>query len=491
MRQKKLNIVRRTGIFVFFLITGLGLLFMTITYLSTTSYHEASTQLLNKDVAGHIAEFTSPFEGEIVNPKKADSVFYNAMVLNPSAEVYFLDTSGRVMAYHATENEIRLRIIPLAPIRKYIEKGGETFVKGADPKDVNQSKIFSASEVKSNSKKLGYIYVILGSKKSESIVDLLYGSHIMKLAISSFIAVILLSALLSFLYLKRMKEDFLQMITVLERFEGGDYTARFKSNEQDELLPVTQAFNKMADLLSTTIARLTESEMERKAFIATISHDLRTPLSIARGYTETLMLKRETGDVTQEEQRHYSQLIYNKMLQIENMVKQLFELSKMESIEFKPKKEPFVFTEIVEESVGTFQMMASEKRINLACIQCVDHVWINADIRMIERVIQNLVENALKSTPENGSVSASILMEGEMVIFKIQNTGDALPDDLLEWIGHFKKDTNLLHNRPAKFGLGLLIVQKILLLHSSLLHAKHENGTSSFFFSLPVYKHDV
>jgi len=77
----------------------------------------------------------------------------------------------------------------------------------------------------------------------------------------------------------------------------------------------------MAVLLSSTINKLTKSEQERNDFIATISHDLRTPLAIARGYTETLLLKREKGDDTPEEQVYYAQLIYSKMLQIENMVK--------------------------------------------------------------------------------------------------------------------------------------------------------------------------
>jgi signal transduction histidine kinase len=277
------------------------------------------------------------------------------------------------------------------------------------------------------------------------------------------------------------------LITVLERFEAGDYTARFNINMKDELLPVTQAFNKMADLLSTTITQLKKSEQERKTFIATISHDLRTPLSIARGYTETLMLKRETADITHEEQKQYSQLIYNKMLQIENMVKQLFELSKMESIEFRAQKEPFVLSEIMDESVNTFQMVAKEKKIQLECLQCLHHIWVYADIRMIERVIQNLVENALKSTNEGGKAIASISREGESVIFHIDNTGEPLPDDLLQWIGHFKSDTELLSNRPAKLGLGLIIVQKILLLHNSSLGAKYENGRNVFSFALPIY----
>jgi nitrogen-specific signal transduction histidine kinase len=77
------------------------------------------------------------------------------------------------------------------------------------------------------------------------------------------------------------------------------------------------------------------------------------------------------------------------------------------------------------------------------------------------------------------------------VIFRIENTGDPLPNDLLQWIANFNSDTDLLHNQSARQGLGLTIVQKILLLHDSVLHAKYENGCNIFSFSLPIYKHTI
>jgi len=491
MKQRNLTIFRRFAVVVFSITAILGLLFIIITYLATKYYHQASTQLLNKDVAAHIAEFTSPFSESGINKRKADSVFKNAMVLSPSAEVYFLDTAGKVIAFHAPEKEIVQRTVLLLPIKKYIQTKGEKYIKGTDPKEPHNQKIFSASAVKGKNGTLGYIYVILGSKKSESIIDLLYGSQIINLAILAFILILLLSLIVSFIFLNRMRKNFDQMVAVLERFENGDYTARFNLRNQDELEPVTQAFNKMADLLSSTINKLTKSEEDRKAFIATISHDLRTPLSIARGYTETLMLKRDKGDVTLEEQEYYAQQIYNKMLQIENMVKQLFELSKMDDVAFKPRIEPFVLSEIVQESMNTFQMIATEKKVDLKCTQCLYHVWVNADISMMERVIQNLVDNALKNTPAEGFIHASMTVEGEELIFKIENSGPGLPEDLLHWINNFKREGGISNKRPVKLGLGLLILQKILLLHNSSLHASTHNGTNSFTFSLPVYNRDA
>lgn len=486
MKQKKASIFRRFAIVILSLVTVLGMLFIIITFLATTNYHQASTQLLNKDVANHVAKFSTPFTSGGINKKIADSVFKNAMVMNPNTEFYFLDSTGRVLYFEADEKEIKERNIDLKPIRQYLAAHGEDYIKNIDPKDPPTKKIFSVAEVENDNITRGYIYIILGSKKFQGIMELLFGSHILNLAIKALVVIIVLSLLASFLYLQRMKKNFSRMINVLQRFEKGDYNARFTAKQDDELEPVTRAFNRMADLLSSAISKVTNSEQERKNFIAIISHDLRTPLSIARGYTETLLLKRDKGDITQEEQEQYSQLIYSKMLHIENMVKQLFELSRIEAVEFSPSKEPFVLSEIVQEVINTFQLIAIEKKIRLSCIPCDEHVWINADINMVERVIQNLVENALKSTTEGGSILASVKAVNNEVAFSIKNNGPAVPDDLLQWINDYKGDVSL-GERPQKPGLGLVIIQKILHLHHTYLKAFTQNGSNVFVFSMPVY----
>jgi signal transduction histidine kinase len=279
------------------------------------------------------------------------------------------------------------------------------------------------------------------------------------------------------------------MINVLEKFQQGDFKARFNTKGNDELAPVSQAFNKMADLLNYNINELTRSEKERKDLIANISHDLRTPLSIARGYTETLFIKKKEGDVTKEEGDNYIEMILNKILQVENMVKHLFELSKMESAEFKASKEPFVLSEIVQETVNTFQLNASEKKVDLKCTQCQYHVWVNADIGMMERVIQNLVDNAVQNTLENGTINVAIEVANNDLIFHIGNTGNPLPADLMEWINTPEKNGINHAKRPGKPGLGLAIVKKILYLHNSSLNVLTQNNRNVFSFILPVYNH--
>jgi hypothetical protein len=183
MKAKNFSIFRRIIILVFVLITVLGVLFMGITYYATTHFHLASTQLLNKDVAAHIVKFASPYDGTEINKRRADSVFKNAMIISPSAEVYFLDPAGNVLDFYGPTKNIKLWKVSLKNIDKYIASKGQEYIKAPDPRDPSYPKIISAAEVRNGSKKYGYIYVILGSNEYRTVSDMLFSSHVSNLAI--------------------------------------------------------------------------------------------------------------------------------------------------------------------------------------------------------------------------------------------------------------------------------------------------------------------
>ena len=483
--MKHNNIFTRISILVFVLIATLSILFILITYTSATYFFNESTQLLNKDVAAHIARFTSPFEGNTVNKRKADSIFYNAMVISPSIEVYFLDTVGKIIYYEAPDSSIKLWQIPLDNIHRLIASKGEAFIKSPDPKIPYENKIFSAAEVVSNGRKLGYIYVILGSKEYNTTKDLLISSHITMLALQTFLIIVLISILISWYYIRRLKRKYNSIIEVLQQFQSGNLAARF-TGKYHEFAPITNSFNTMAELLAYNINQSKIAAEERKNFIANISHDLRTPLSIASGYTETLLTPANEHTDAQQ-QRAYIQLVHTKLKQVEEMVMQLFELSKLDAVNFTPKKEPFIFSEILQEVVMGFQITAKKKNIQLECINCHELLWVNADVKMIERVIQNLVENAVKNTPEGGRISIELQRCDHELNIVFENTGKPLPQELVQWINI--ENGNNTHTRPpGNIGLGLAIVKRILELHYCRLTVKTPTGLSNHFsFSMELY----
>ena len=485
MKPESTTIFSRIILLIAALITALGIVFMAITYIVATNYYESSTQLLNRDVAAHIAKFTSPFKSNGLDKAKADSVFYDAMVLSPNSEVYFLDTTGKVVDYHKSGDGIRQWQLSLSEIHAYIAAGGKTYIKGPDPRDPSKHKIFSAAKVERGGRKLGYIYVILASSEARAVAAMLLSNQVIILAVTAFCCIIVLSLLLSFLYVRRIQRRFNRVIDVLDRFQQGDFDARFRIHRQDGLAPIKGAFNTMADLLVYHINRLTKSERDRKLFIAGITHDLRNPLAIAGGYAETLLIKASQGMLSTTQQDDYMKLVLQKVRQVEKMVAQLHELSAMESISFEPKREPFMLSELVQEVANAFHNTAQERSIKIDCMDCEDDAYIEADVSMIERVMQNLLANAVAYSKEGTTVFVSLKRAEGQLLCLIENTSAALPPALLNWVTDEAESSHApLPQMPA---LGLSIVRRILHIHQYPLTVSCTGGTIVFQFSMQVY----
>ncbi|HWB92637.1 MAG TPA: histidine kinase dimerization/phospho-acceptor domain-containing protein [Puia sp.] len=433
MKTSPFVLFRRIYLVIFLLIALLGVVFIGITYIATTNFYEASTQLLNKDVAAHIARFTSPYGREGFDRRKADSVFYEAMVISPSAEVYFLDTAGNVIYFHGDPGEVKSRMIPLEHILRYLRSDGTQHIDGPDPRDPARPKIFSAAAVEGDSGRLGYIYVVLGSAQYRSVTQMLYNSRVTPVVLGSVAAILAISLLVTLLYLHRMRLRFDELVNMMgKRFREGD-------------------------------------------FLVNLSHDLRTPLAIARGYGETLLLKK--AELSDAQARGYTELVVEKIVKVEGIVNQLFELAKIESPNFEPRREPFLFSEMMGE---VLRAVGARQRVELSGGE--DGAWIEADVAMMERVVQNLLVNALAYTPATGRIALSLAREGGELAFRIENEGAALPEDLLHWINEPGA------GRPVRPAIGLTIVRRIIALHGYRFRAQSAEGINRFEVRMRVYR---
>jgi signal transduction histidine kinase len=486
MKTKSTGIFSRIGIFVFLIIAVLGVLFVYVTYTATSDYYQGSTQLLNKDIAQHIATLSAPFSSAGIDHKKADSVFNSTMIISPNTEVYFLDTMGNVKYYYAPDSLIKERKVPVDKIETYLSDHLH-LIKNTDPRDPGTPKIFSAAPVMIGDQKIGYIYVILAGMEYRSVAEFVFKSQVGGWATKVFFIIILATVIFSLLYTTRLQKRFNHVIHVLDQFKEGNLNVRFNINERDEFFPIADAFNKMVAMLHENFTRLKLLEDERKNFLANISHDLRTPLAVARGYTETLLIENTSG---RKEQESHLEMILSKIMQVERLVLQLFELSKMESVNFTPQKEPFVFSEILQETIKGAELQAKAKDITIDCENCEDSTLIDADISMMERVIQNLLENALKYTDKNGSIRISLSRETERLVLRLENSGTPLSDELLNWINDETGDDMI--KRPKQAGLGLALVKRILHLHRFGFEANTLNNKVNYFvISIDSYKFPV
>jgi signal transduction histidine kinase len=221
----------------------------------------------------------------------------------------------------------------------------------------------------------------------------------------------------------------------------------------------------------------------RKELISNISHDLRTPISSIQGYAETLILKKDS--IEQKEQEKYLGVIYKNCENLQDLVTNLFELSKLQSNQVMLNKEPFSIGELVHDVANKYRILSQKKGVSINTIVSKDIPVVEADVLLIDRVLQNLIDNAIRFCKEGDTINIELQpASAGLVNITIADTGAGIPHDHLPHIfeRYFKKD-----DRGGSSGLGLAIVKRIIDLHDSSIDVLSSVGKgTSFQFSLPV-----
>ncbi|GAB4019518.1 ATP-binding protein [Spirosoma migulaei] len=466
----------------------LGLLATVYGYLTVTlvnRYFEATHQRLNREVAAHIVKFMAPFNQEGVNRKGAEAIFFQAMVTNPSVEVYLLDSLGRVELYHADDGQIKRHQVDIAPVREYIQNEGAIYIKGDNPRDEQKQTIFSAASVFRNGRLQGYVYVILTSSVYGSVMGLLRQNYVIQWGVGTLLITLLAALAIGLLAVYRLTKNLRHVIERVQQFQMGDFSTRIRVEPASELAVLADTFNNMAETLTRNIDQLQQAEQLRRNLVATVSHDLRTPLAAIHGYSETLVLK---NTLPEDQKKEYAGIILQSTRKLIKLVAELFELSKLEAHETVPHREPFVLAELVMEVFAKCRLLAQHKQIAFTCENCQLSTPCFADVGMLERVIQNLIENAIRYAPSDTFVRIELVQEPTTLTVHIDNAMAGLTDPIRAYLLGSSPDGNLAE-RPTGAGLGLVIVRKILDLHHSQLVANQPTTqTIRFTFSLPVYQ---
>lgn len=474
--------LRISGILLVILLT-IGVAYFLITAYASQRYFQETTQRLNANVAEQMLLEVNPFVNGEVNKEALGKIMHSMMAVNPGIEVYLLDPEGNILSFVVLNKKVKLSRVDLTQVNEFISSKGEKFVQGDDPRNPGNQVVFSATRVEEDGVLLGYVYMVLASEEYENITSVLRESYILKTGSQLFLVTMVAAFSLGLLAIWIITSNLRKIIYTVRKFEQGDLTARIPVKSKDELGGLAMTFNRMADTLLKNIDQLKEVDHLRKELIANVSHDLRTPLSVIHGYVETLAIKMD--DLKPEQKEKYLNIILKSTDKLKKLVADLFQLSQLEAKQVKPNKERFAIAELINDLAAKYQLIATDKNISLKTEIANTNVLVNADLALIERVLSNLLDNAIKHTPDEGVVNIQLSTIGSNVEVSVSNSGEGIPKDEIEHI--FDRYFTRSKTGAEGTGLGLAIVKNILEIHDSVINVSSKlKEKTTFFFELPV-----
>ena len=481
--RRGLSLFARSSLLLFLVLlvcgVGVGIVMVDL----TRNHMDEIEQKLNRDLGVHLLAEEPILTADGVDRDALHRVLHTLMVVNPRIELYVLAASGDILAFEAPPEKVLLDRVDLGPVRAFLG-GAELPLYGDDPKNPERRATFSAAPVNAagGAAPEGYLYVVLQGAKYRDAAGSLWSSAAVRMAASGLAVAMLVALLLGLLLLRRVTRRVERLERTSRCFLEGGFEELPRSWEHseiadrpDELDRLEHALSTMAQAVVRQMDELEQLDLHRRELVANVSHDLRTPLAILQGYLETLDLKTET--LPEEERARLLGLALAQAERLGRLVADLFDLAKLDAGLVTCVFEEASIAELVQDIVQKFELRADERDVDLRSSLDQRVPPTRFDVRLMERVIENLVDNALRHTPAGGSVDVVVRRSSRGVQVRVADTGVGI------------ETTDLPHVFEASFrgsrsrseggthaGLGLAIVRRVLELHGSTVRVHSPAG---------------
>ncbi|MCR4924777.1 MAG: HAMP domain-containing histidine kinase [Clostridiales bacterium] len=323
-------------------------------------------------------------------------------------------------------------------------------------------------------------YVMAVEASTQSVTPVM--AHLFKLFLYSALLSLCIAFIFVYIFTYRLVNPLREMSKATRAFSDGDFTYRVTVSGNDEMSDLAHAFNSMADALG-------KLETSRRSFVANVSHELKTPMTTIGGFIDGIL----DGTIPPEKESYYLDIVSKEVRRLSRLVMAMLNMSKIEAGELKLKPTTFDLSKRIFDVFLSFERNIAAKNIDIQGLDKMNSVFVEADEDMIHQVVYNLVDNAVKFTPNDGVISVSAITDNEKVIVRIKNTGEGIESEELGRVFErfYKVDKSRSFDVKGA-GLGLYIIKSIIELHSGQITVKSEVGKyTEFVFWLPVKYGDM
>lgn len=310
-----------------------------------------------------------------------------------------------------------------------------------------------------------------------------------------FIGILVVAIILSKIYARLISKPLIRINSVAKKMSNLDFDAKCEESSQDEIGNLAKTLNFLSSNLKNALDDLKdknlklEKEIEkernlenmRKDFVTSVSHDLKTPIGIISGYAEGL----KDDIVTGENRRIYLDIIIDEANKMNALLNSMLELSRLENDTISLSLESFNIVRLLRGMLKKLSLELTNKNIKVIYENMPSYAYVKGDILKIEQVIQNLITNGIKYSPNGSTITVSIIDNDDNYTISVENSGVHIPEQELENIyAKFYRLDKSGDRTKKSYGLGLAIVKRILDLHESVYSISNSDNGVLFKFTL-------
>lgn len=310
-----------------------------------------------------------------------------------------------------------------------------------------------------------------------------------------FVGAAVIVVALSLVYSRMIAKPLVKINRSATKMANLDFSEKCTVKTQDEIGNVAASLNFLSENLDNALTSLRtananlEQDIEkernlermRKEFVASVSHELKTPITLIDGYAVGLK-----DDVFEgKEKDFYLDVIIDEARKMGHLVTDMLDLSQLESGNFKLILEEFNLKELIIFTLKKYETIITEKLVRIET-SLIDNVRVNADWGRMEQVLTNFITNALRHVNENGTIRVTMVDNGEYISVEVENTGSHMPVEEMDkiWDKFYKIDKSR-NRKLGGTGIGLSIVKNILTLHGYSYGVDNTVDGVKFYFVVP------
>ncbi len=436
---------------------ALGLIWcFQIVFLESFYFHMQERKLL-KEGEGLAAMFESNMDQRLIEAK------LDELLLKFNARIDLYTPAG--VGIYSSETAPRQLNIDKSEVLLQLVKGNKVISTIKQVDNVGTSVLVVGLPVIQNNTLTAAVIMTIPVASLKETVDTLKEQFVI-------ISLILISvsAILSYGFSRYFTKPILEINKAAKTMAAGNLSIRVAVSSKDELGVLSSTINHLS-------FQLQKIEQLRKELIANVSHEFKTPLSLIKGYAETI---RDVSYKNEEKRNKQLNIIIEESDRLNNIINDILDLSQIQSEYYKLERLDFNIAETIESVVNRLQYHGERKKI-IFDLSSIDNAVVNADERRIEQVIYNLVNNAINHSEEEGRIAVRAIESAAMVTVEVEDYGDGIAQEDIPYIwDRFYKARDSVKHKGS--GLGLSIVKSILEAHHFNFGVSSEIGKGSKFW---------